>query len=121
MTVFADRASLLLARNAWCDDRSAASETYGPIGTWNVSQITDLSYIFCGEGGGDCHTTCTTFDDDVGSWDTAAVTTLYGAFRNAHAFNRPLGTWTVSSVTRFEVRRRRAIARRATSIALAER
>ena len=46
-TVFADRAALLVARDAWCADPTAAAVTYGAIGTWDVSAVTDLSSLFC--------------------------------------------------------------------------
>ena len=39
---FADRASLLVARDAWCADATAAAATYGPIGEWDVSEVTDF-------------------------------------------------------------------------------
>ena len=41
--VFAYRAALLAARDAYCADPATAAETYGPIATWDVSQITDMS------------------------------------------------------------------------------
>ena len=97
---------MLTARNAWCVDKHVAAATYGPIEKWNVSQIKDLSYIFCvssHDQAADCHVSCETFDDDVDSWDTSAVTTLRSAFYNARSFNQPLGTWAVSSVATFVV------------------
>ena len=34
--------------HAWVTDPSAAA-TYGHISTWDVSAITDMSYLFCGD------------------------------------------------------------------------
>ena len=49
--VFANRAALLVARDAWCADPTAAAAIYGPISLWDISQVTDLSYVFCAESG----------------------------------------------------------------------
>mgnify|MGYP003329510587 CR=1 FL=1 len=38
---FANRAALLVARDAWCADPTAAAATYGHISTWVVSAVTD--------------------------------------------------------------------------------
>ena len=41
--VFTDKTNLITAVNAWIDDQDAATETYGDINTWNVSEIIDFS------------------------------------------------------------------------------
>jgi hypothetical protein len=80
--IFTSRAELLVARTEWCVDKYAAAARYGPINEWNISLITDLSYIFCASGHTDCFTGCsraasgTQFNDYIGGWDTSAVTTL---------------------------------------------
>ena len=43
--VFANRTALLVARDAWCADPTAAAAIYGPIALWDISQVTDLSYV----------------------------------------------------------------------------
>ena len=82
---FADRTALLVARDAWCADAAAAAATYGDIGTWDVSAVTDLSYVFCadsyyapGGAGGDrgCNTACATFNSDISGWVTSKATTM---------------------------------------------
>ena len=78
---FNDRASLLTARSAWCADPAAARATYGEIGRWDVSRVSDMSYLFCaashswGPSYG-CEPACSTFDDDINGWDTASVTDM---------------------------------------------
>ena len=42
--VFADRAALLTARDAWCANSTAAAATYGPINTWDVSAVTSSGF-----------------------------------------------------------------------------
>ena len=48
--VFTNRAALLVARDAWCADPTAAAAIYGPIALWDISQVTDLSFVFCALG-----------------------------------------------------------------------
>ena len=45
-TSFANKAELLVAVHAWCDDWTTAQQTYGPIGEWDVSRVTDFSHLF---------------------------------------------------------------------------
>ena len=89
---FANRSELLAARNAWCADQAAAIATYGAIGMWNVSALTDLSYVFCATSSSccmdsgcltrvscesfGCNPACVDFNEPIGSWDTSRVTTL---------------------------------------------
>ena len=82
--VFTSKADLMRARTEWCVDKYAAAATYGPINEWDVSQITDLSNIFCASGQDPqgCFDGCsramsnTMFNDDISAWTTSAVTTL---------------------------------------------
>ena len=39
----------------------------------------------------------TNFNKDIGSWNTAAVTTMVGMFENATAFNQNLSRWCVQN------------------------
>ena len=81
--VFPNRAALLVARDAWCADPTAAAAIYGPISLWDISQVTDLSYVFCAvswQASGpyyrDCNPACASFNSDISGWDTSSVTTL---------------------------------------------
>ena len=71
---FANRAALKVAADAWCANPTAAAATYGAIGTWDTSRITDLSYVFCGDSGGDC--ACRSFNDDISGWDVSNVVSM---------------------------------------------
>ena len=76
--IFANRTSLRMALNAYDDDAATAEATYGPIANWDVSAITEMSYLFW---------LLQNFNADVSSWDTSGVTSMYGMFAvsSAHA------------------------------------
>ena len=80
--VFANRAALLVARDAWCADPTAAAAIYGPINLWDISQVTDLSFVFCATStdpnaiDAGCNPACRSFNSDISGWDTSIVTTL---------------------------------------------
>ena len=65
------------------------SDTYGPIGDWDVSQVEDMkdlfnSYIF--------------FNQDISKWDVSRVTNMNDMFKSARVFNQDLSSWDVSEV-----------------------
>lgn len=62
----------------------------GTLGTWAVSNITDLSYTFAG---------CYQFTEDINNWDTANVTSMEGTFQTCLNFNSNLNIWSTSNVT----------------------
>ena len=74
--VFANRDELLLARNAWCANSTAATAVFGGIGTWDVSRVTSLAYLFCTYSNLGCNPACANFNDAIGTWDTSSVTSL---------------------------------------------
>jgi len=96
--VFANKAALLVARNAWLSDPTAAAATYGAIGTWDTSRIRDLSHVFCGSTGwpslahADCNTACQSFNDDISGWDVSNVVSLRVSLRATSAPSPPLAS-----------------------------
>ena len=75
---------------AWCADRDAAKLQYGPIASWNTSEITNMKNLFYDKAG---------FNEDISRWDVSNVTSLYGTFLRATSFNGDLSRWDVSNVT----------------------
>lgn len=65
-------------------------QTYGWIGDWCVSKITDFSGLFIGQE---------TFNAPIENWDTSSATTMREMFRGAKTFNRNIDNWNTSQVT----------------------
>ncbi|MGY8868131.1 MAG: BspA family leucine-rich repeat surface protein, partial [Methylophagaceae bacterium] len=90
---------LQTAVNGWIDGTITAdspvpsgqgSGTYGAMNTWDVSLITDMSWLFDRKQN---------FNEDISNWDTSSVTNMYAMFYEASSFNQPLNAWVTSSVT----------------------
>ena len=100
------------AVEAWIDDPAAAKQLYGPIASWNTSevmcsnyfrspvspvstttltpsalspQVTDMSGLFADSKDG-----ATSFNGDLSSWDVGQVTDMNSMFRGATSFYRDL-------------------------------
>ena len=69
-----------------------AEAMYGPVGLWDVSEVTSMdSLIF--------H--CTNFNEDISAWDVWRAESLVFMFAGATSFNQPLGAWDVRRVVDF--------------------
>ena len=64
-------------------------------GNFNLATtlVTTLSALFSGN---------TSFNTDIGFWDTSNVTNMYRMFYDAHSFNQNIGSWDTSKVTTME-------------------
>ena len=109
------------AVEAWLADPAAAKHLYGPIASWNTSevmcsnyfrspvspvstttltpsalspQVTDMSGLF--DDSKDGHSS---FNGDLSRWDVGQVTNMHGMFSGATSFNGDLSSWDVGQVT----------------------
>ena len=78
------------AVEAWCKNQDAAKDQYGPIASWNTSEITNMRLLFNNKAG---------FNEDISRWDVSNVTSLAATFWGATSFNGDLSRWDVSNVT----------------------
>ena len=69
-----NNADLAQAVKEWCDNSTTATETYGDINTWDVSEITDMNWLFLGKW--------KIYDLDISNWDTSSVQFMESMFRN---------------------------------------
>ena len=60
-----------------------------PIGSWNVSNVTNMSYMFFSSA----------FNQPIDNWDVSNVTNMGSMFNGTTSFNQPIGSWNVSNVT----------------------
>ena len=71
---------------------------------WDVSLVTDMEGLFrdCPGGEdwcGNVVVNTSAFNQPIGSWNTARVTSMRTMFMDAAAFNQPIGSWNTSQVT----------------------
>ena len=67
-----------------------SNSLHGPIGEWDVSDVTDMSSLF------QFHKS---FNADLSKWNVARVTDMSYMFRGARSFNADISNWNVASVT----------------------
>ena len=77
-----------------------ATEVYGPISSWDVSRVTDMSYMIQLSPIELSNSfRLKPFNVDLSGWDVRNVTDMRNMFRGATSFNADLSRWDVSQVT----------------------
>ena len=66
---------------------------YGPIDTWDTSQVTNMKYVFFFKKN---------TNPDIRKWVVESVVDMESMFRSADSFNVDLSGWVVSSVTNMD-------------------
>ena len=87
-------ANFYTARDLWFTNQAQAEATYGLIGDWNTTGVTDMSNAFKVQ-----NNVTSGFNEDISAWDTSNVTTMRSMFQSQTSFNQDIGTWNVSNVT----------------------
>ena len=98
----------------WCTDPAAAKQQYGPIASWDTSEITSMTWLFYEKAhfNGDISRwdvsnvldmgamfLGTSFNGDISQWDVSNVRMMIQVFQRATSFNGDLSQWDVSNVT----------------------
>ena len=101
-----DRSELMSHLNVYFSDPSA-SHVCGDISTWDVSRVTDMSYLFCALQESwtplECDSNRQSFNADISGWDVSKVTSLEGIFMGTTSFDLTHMTqWDVSRVETFD-------------------
>lgn len=92
MYIVANKDSLVAARgNGHKITHGETDYTFADGGN-NIftGQVTDMSFLFANK---------TSFNQDIGYWDTSRVTTMASMFQGASAFDQNIGSWNTASVT----------------------
>jgi len=73
----------------WFEDRVAAENKYGAIGTWDTKDVTDMSELFCASIGCSYYNLLArSFNEDISGWQTGKVKDMSYMFAWAEAFNQ---------------------------------
>jgi len=85
---FYSRDELRNAIEKYYDNKQDCEIKHGFIELWDVSSVTDMSYMFCNSQ----------FNRDISAWDVSNVTDMKFMFYNSQ-FNGDISAWDVSNVT----------------------
>jgi surface protein len=84
-----DNELLKRAAQAWVENPQAATDRFGHISEWDVSQVFNMSGLFAN---------ALDFNEDLSLWNVSNVRDMRNTFANASSFAGNLSTWNVSSV-----------------------
>ena len=95
--ILLSKAELEQTITAWITNPKAAQFTeknnipyYGNISNWDVSKITDMSYLFSYKDSWN--------NDDISKWDVSNVTDMSHMFNGSQLFNQDISNWDISQV-----------------------
>jgi surface protein len=86
---FHGKSELSNALGLYVSNESQAVDTYGKINCWEVSQVTDFSWLFYDS---------TSFNERISCWSVSGATDMSYMFYGARSFNQDIGEWDVSKV-----------------------
>ena len=93
--------------NDWIVDPNPSRHVCGQIDTWDVSRVTDMSYLFCALQESwapfECDSNRHSFNADLSGWDVSKVTSLEGIFMGTTSFDLThITQWNMSQVRIFD-------------------
>ena len=100
-----DKQELMRHLTVYFSDPSA-SHVCGDISMWDVSRVTDMSYLFCALQESwapfECDSNRHSFNADLSGWDVSKVTSLEGIFMGTSFDLTHMTQWNVSQVRTFD-------------------
>jgi len=72
------------------------------ISGWDVSNVTNMSYMFVATSFDDSTWMQSTFNQDISGWDVSNVTDMTSMFFGATSFNQDISGWDVSNVRSYD-------------------
>ena len=83
---------------------NVSSGDYPSLENWDVSNVTNMQYMFSGAYSfhpelGIYMFDASSFNQDISKWDTSNVENMSGMFEGAETFNQDIGNWDTSNVT----------------------
>ncbi len=92
-----DNANIHDAVKLWRTDHKTAMKTYGNISNWDVSNVSDMSYLFsCDQHN---QTNCA-INGDISNWNTAKLNSTFCMFMNQQHFNQTLSAWNLDALAK---------------------
>ncbi len=85
--MFETKAELIEAIKLYCLDKNKCILKFGNSNEWNVSNITDMYYLFGYNN----------FDGDISKWNVSNVTNMCCMFMNSN-FNGDISKWDISNL-----------------------
>ena len=100
-TPFINDSNIYQIVDAWFVNKMRIEAQYGPIGSWDVSRVTDMYQLFTTSNSFTIGKNVVDgFNEDISAWDVSNVSEMGEMFSNQTIFNQPLGNWDVGNVTR---------------------
>ncbi|GMI29358.1 hypothetical protein TrRE_jg12623, partial [Triparma retinervis] len=81
--------TIRVAVKEWLKNPDEAKGKYGEMGSWDVSEVKDMSGLFENQQ---------FFNEDIRGWDVGAVTNMERMFKGCEAFNQDISGWKVEGV-----------------------
>jgi surface protein len=95
------------------DYHTKENTSRGHPNTWNTSQITNMSQLFCFKSDRSSlfpKNILEDFNEDISGWDVSNVTIMEEMFKDCEVFDQPIGNWDVSNVKNMKNMFRSAVA-----------
>lgn len=89
-------ANFYTAIDLWFTNQAQAEATYGLIGNWNTTAVTNMQNAFKVAG-----VITNNFNEDISGWDVSNVTSIKRMFLGQSLFNQDISGWDVGKVTHF--------------------